>query len=46
MSTRRQGFASIAFAVVLVPELLYEFFLTAVYFASFSKHLRRTSSQW
>lgn len=46
VSTRRQGFASIAFAMLLVPELLYEFFLTAVYFASFSEHLRRTSSQW
>jgi cellulose synthase/poly-beta-1,6-N-acetylglucosamine synthase-like glycosyltransferase len=46
VATRRQGFASIALAMILIPEMLYESFLTAVYLTSFAKHLRRTPAQW
>ncbi len=44
--TRHEGPASTFLSVLLVPEMIYESFLTLVFFASFAKHLRRTEAKW
>lgn len=45
-SCRKQGPASILFAALLLPELIYETFQSVMFWASFYKHLRRVPAQW
>lgn len=46
ITVRREGWRAMCVALMLVPELLYDWFMAASYLSGLTKHLRGSAVQW
>jgi cellulose synthase/poly-beta-1,6-N-acetylglucosamine synthase-like glycosyltransferase len=46
ITVRREGWRAMCVSLLLVPDLLYDWFMAAAYVSGLTKHLRGSATQW